>query len=71
MTGGLHHKHLHTQCHAQEVGSKSRPGHVIMMAGAAVSCFIKKQPVVSIFSKRLGTMYSVMLRESIVGEASI
>jgi hypothetical protein len=36
--------------HAQEVGRKSRSGHVIMMAGAAVSWFSKKQPVVSISS---------------------
>ena len=41
--------------HAQEVGSKSRSGHVDMMAGAAVSCLNKEQPVVSISSTELSS----------------
>jgi hypothetical protein len=36
--------------HAQDVGRKSRSGHVIMMAGAATNWFCKKQPVISISS---------------------
>ena len=36
--------------HAREPGRKSRSGHVFMMAGAAVTWFSKKQPVVALSS---------------------
>jgi hypothetical protein len=36
--------------YAQEIGRKSRSGHVLMMGGAAVTWYCKKQPVVALSS---------------------